>query len=200
MAKIPIKPIIKLAKTHGPRAAKFVKEHGPKIAKGVTAAGSAGKMANDFLKNRKEAKLDPAKVHFRKTRFHQYKTVILPDLPKLNRHELFEAKVEVEQFIGQIKEEEQKEAGVKKPLHSKRLNNWKEVIVQIEARLAAKDYQEYLRIYNNQSYQSEYFKGYEGHLEKFRDILKNQDNEELYEFLVTQTKRSKEDIKVDFSL
>jgi hypothetical protein len=177
-----------------------VKEHGPAIAKGAAAMGSAGKIANDLRKKRKESKHDPARVHFRKTRFHQYKTVIMPNLPKLNRHDLFEAKLEVEQFIGQINEEEKKEAGVKKPLHSKRLSNWKEVLIQIEAKLAAKDYKEYLLIYNNPSYHSEYFTGYEGQLEKFRNILRKQDNEELYEFLFTHTKRSKEDIKVDFSL
>jgi hypothetical protein len=200
MAKIPIKPIIKIAKTHGPKAAKFVKENWKELSQGAAAAGSAGKMANDFRKKRKESKHDPARVHFRKSRFHQYKTVILPDLPKMNRRELFEAKLEVEQFIGQIKEEEKKEAGVKKPLHSKRLNNWKDVLIQIEARLAAKDYQEYIRIYNNPSYHSEYFKGYERQLEKFKNLLENEDNEELYEYLITHTKRSKEDIKTDFSL
>ncbi|WP_113928743.1 hypothetical protein [Bacillus sp. P14.5] len=200
MAKLPIKPIIKLAKTHGPTVGKFVKENWKEISQGAAFVGSAGKIAKDFRKNRKESEQYLEKNHPRKIRFHQYKTSILPDLHNMNRFELFKGKLEVEGFIAQIKEEEQKEAGVKKPLHSKRLKDWNDILIQIEAKIASKDYQEYIMMYNNPSYQSEYFKGYERQLEKYRNMVENHDNEELYEYLLTHTKRSKEDIKVDFSL
>ncbi|MGD6804407.1 hypothetical protein [Rossellomorea aquimaris] len=200
MAKLPIKPIIKLAKTYGPEAAKFVKKHGPAISQGAAFVGSAGKMAKDFRKNRKESEQYLEKNHPRKIRFQQYKTKIVPDLNNMNRFELFKGKLEVEDFIEQIKEEEKKEAGVKKPLHSKRLKDWNDILIQIEAKIAAKDYQEYIMIYNNLSYHSEYFTGYERQLEKFRNLVGNQDVEGLYEFLLTHTKRSREEIKVDFSL
>ncbi|TYS17062.1 hypothetical protein FZC78_10575 [Rossellomorea vietnamensis] len=200
MAKLPIKPIIKLAKTHGPAAAKFVKKHGPAISQGAAFVGSAGKIAKDFRKNRKESEQYLEKNHPRKIRFHQYKTKIVPVLHNMNRLELFKGKLEVEDFIAQIKEEEQKEASVKKPLHTKRLKDWNDILIQMEAKIAARDYQEYIMIYNNPSYHSEYFTGYERQLEKFRNLVENQDNEELYGYLLTHTKRSKEEIKVDFSL
>lgn len=74
------------------------------------------------------------------------------------------------------------------------------ILTQIEGEMATKDYQAYLMIYNTPDYQSSYLEGFEGQLEKFKNLIDGQNIDELYEYLLTRTKRSKEDIKRDFSL
>ncbi|WP_141769917.1 hypothetical protein [Bacillus massilinigeriensis] len=179
---------------------KFVKNNWKEISEGVALVGYVGKKAIDFRQSKKDTEQYQRKIHYRKTRHGQYKTEILLNLDNKKRNELFQAKLEVEQFIQQIKDEESKELVVKKPLHSQRINNWNEVLTQIEDKMAMKDYQEYLMIYNNPNYQSLYFEGFEGQIEKFKNLIDSQNTFELYEYLLTRTKRSKEDIKIDFLL
>lgn len=200
MAKIPIKPIVETVKTQGPKVGKFVKDNWKELSKAVAIVGTTGKKANDYRKSKKETEQYRGKTHYRKTRHGQYKTEILRDLENKKRNELFQAKLEVEQFIQQIKDEGNKELVVKKPLHFKRINNWNEILTQIEDKMAMKDYQEYLMIYNNPNYNSSYFEGFEGQLKKYKNLIDGQNTDELYEYLLTRTKRDKEDIKRDFSL
>jgi hypothetical protein len=198
MAKIPIKPIVDTVKTQGPKVGKFVKGNWKEISQVVALV--SGKKTNDFRKSKKETKQYQGKIHYRKNRYGQYKTEILRDLDNKKRNELFQAKLEIEQFIQQITDEGNKELVVKKPLHSKRIKNWSEILTQIEDKMATKDYQEYLMIYNTPDYQSSFFEGFEGQLEKFKNLIDGHNIDELYEYLLTRTKRSKEDINKDFSL
>jgi hypothetical protein len=200
MAKIPIKPIVDTAKKHGPKVGKFVKENWKDIPQGVAILGTFGKKVSDFTENKKESKQYDAKIHYRKKRYLKYKNEILPELDNKKRHELFQARLEVEQFIQQIKNEENKELVVKKPLHSKRIKGWNEILIQINDKIEIKDYQEYLMIYNTTNYHSAYFEGFEGQVVKFKNLIDNANIDEIYNYLFETTKRSKEEIRRDFSL
>lgn len=91
------------------------------------------------------------------------------ELDNKNRNELFQYILEVEQFIQQIKNEENKELGVRKPIHKNRIKNWNDILIQIKDKMDAKDYLEFIKIYNNPNYHSEYFQGFEGVAEKFKN-------------------------------
>lgn len=198
MAKIPIKPIVKGIKEHGPRAWAFIKENGKDIAKVAGAVGSGVKLAYSMNKERKDNQNSPSKFHYRKARFNDYKSNILKSLDKKKRTELFQYKLEIEKFIEQINHEERNEFSVKKPLHSRRMNNWTSILIQIQDKIKTKDYHEYLKICNKLDYHSDYFDGFEGYVDKFKFLLNNRVPEPVYEYLKTQTDIDIEKIKKDF--
>jgi hypothetical protein len=195
MGKVPIKLIVDTVKTQGPKVGKFLMDNWKDVTKVVTVVGPAGKKINDFRKSKSSSKQD-----YRKDRFDHYKTQILSDLDKMKRSGLFQHRLQVEQYIKQIKDDENKDLIVKKPLHLKRINNWNEILRQIEDKMLIKDYQEYIMIYNNPNYKSVYFEGYEGRLEKFKNLIINQKIDKLYEFLISETKKDIEEIIRDFPM
>lgn len=198
MVKIMIKPIVQSLKTNGPTIVKFVKNNWKEISATAVTLSGVSKQVADYKKNKSESNQE--NIHFRKARYILYKTEIMNNLDAKKRTELFQYKLEVEQFLQQIKDEEKIELAMKKPIHSKRIKNWDQILIQIEDKMAIKDYQEYLMLYNSPNYQSAYFEGYEGHLEKFKRLINSDNVDELYDYLFTNTKRSKEDIQKDFSL
>lgn len=200
MGKIPIKQIVDTVRTQGPKVGKFLKDNWKDVTKAVAVVGPVGKKINDLRKDNNNSKQEQGKIHYRKGRYIHYKTQILSDLDNKKRSELFQHRLQVEQFIKQIKDEENKELFVKKPLYSKRINKWNEILRQIEDKMLIKDYQEYIMIFNNPNYQSVYFEGYEGHLEKFKNLIINQNIDKLYEFLISETKKNIEEIKRDFPM
>lgn len=119
-------------------------------------------------------------------------------MPSQYIDQLFTHQLEVEQFINQIKNEGNKKSGLKKPLHSKRINDWKSILVQIEDKIVTRDYQEYLMIYNNLEYQSAYFEGYEGRIIKFKELVSKGILEDIYNFIQKTTRKNIDDIKRDF--
>lgn len=197
--KMAIKPVIDLVRTHGPAAGKFVKENWKEIAAFVGVAGSAAQKLNANRKEKKKNKFEQGEIHFRKKRYIEYKSKILASLDSSKRKELFHYKLEIEQFIKQIENEQEKELAVKKPVHLKRINNWKEVLVQIEDKMMAKDYEEYLMLFNNTDYNSTYFEGYELKVDKFKEMVKKQETKKIIDFINQITNRNIEDIKEDFS-
>ncbi|MFY4776616.1 hypothetical protein [Metabacillus sp. RGM 3146] len=199
MANLPIKPIIDTVKTHGPKVGKLVKDNWKDIAKAVTVAGAATKQINDYRKSNKETKLKRGKTNYRKAKFVQYKNEILHDLDNKKRSELLQYKLEVSQFILQIDNEEKNEVVLKKPLHTKRMNNWNGILIQIEDKMKTKDYQEYLMTYNNPNHKSSYFEGFEGLLDKFKNLVNDENRTLLYNFLQLNTKKNIEEIKRDFA-
>ncbi|MBS2967794.1 hypothetical protein J9317_03265 [Metabacillus sp. KIGAM252] len=199
MGNIPIKPLVDSIKTHGPKVGKFVKDNWQVLGTGITLATKAGKKINDHNNNKKESKQKQGKIPYRKVRFIQYKTEILHDLGNKKRSELFQYKLEVSQFIQQINNEEQNEVILKKPLHTKRVSDWNEILIQIEDKMKTKDYQEYLMIYNNPTHKSPYFEGFDVHLDKFNTLVNKENTQLLYKFLQLNTGRSIEEIKRDFA-
>jgi len=195
LAKIPVKLIFDTAKTHGPTVGKFLKENWKETA---VIVGSLGK-AMEYIINRNETNKNSENIHFRKNQYSQYKTTILKELDNKKRSDLFQYEKEIEQFIKQINGEGNKGLNVKKTLNLKRINKWNEILIQIKDKKDTKDYQEYLLIYNNPNYNSSYFEGFEGHTEKYKKLIENQNNNDLYNFIFTKTHKSLDEIKRDFS-
>lgn len=195
MAKIPVKLVMDTAKVHGPKVLKFVKENKDIATAAAPLIAAGTKKIKDFKDNKVEKKAENTADHIRKKQFKGYKTI---DLNTQNRSQLIKLKHEVENFISQIHKEEEQELIVKKPLYSKKIKNWNSLLVQTEDQLAVLDYQEYLKIYNNPAYQSNYFEGFDRLLEKFKIIIESNSSEELYAFIHAQTRRDIEVIKKDF--
>lgn len=190
-----IKWLVDIVKTQVPTATKFVKQNWKEIA----GTGSVISTIGSGLKNRKNSDQYKEKLHYRKLRYSEYKIKILRELENKNKSVLFDYKLEVEQFIQQINNEESSELVVKKPLHSKRLKKWNAILIQIEDKISARDYHEYLMIYNNPDHQSTYFEGYEAQIFKFKELINSGDIANLYEYILTKTNKSIDVIKRDFS-
>ena len=187
MPKVPLQP-----------AAKFVKENWKTIATAAPIVGGTVKKvfttSKDFIENRSSS----GKTHHRKTKFINYKKEILPNLESNNRTQLHKYESQVKQFIKQIESEEEKGSNIKKHLHSKRINKWNEILVQLQDMIRLLDYQEYLRIYNDPVYESAYFKGFEGNIVKIKEHINNQNQKELFQFINTQTDKDFDEIQRDF--
>lgn len=184
---LPIKPIADLAIKYGPKA----------LAMMGSVFGVANE-ANNLLEKNQKKKLEEGKLHFRKERYIEYNQKILKNLEHYQRTELLKYKMEINQFVEQIDMEAAKEIKTKKPLHNKRRKNWESLLVQIDAKLKSKDYQEYLKIYNNNEYTSTYFEGFDGYVKTFKQLINKNDFNELIIFLVKQTDMSSSTIMKDF--
>lgn len=200
MSKIPIGQLIKGVKKYGPIAGEIIKNNRKEI---IAALGVLG--VGDAIKKRIEKKEDSSKTegknsHHRKRRYDHYKTKILNELDNQNRYELFQNILEVEQFIQQIKNEEKKEIGVKKPIHERRIKNWNDILIQIKDKMSTKDYLEFINIYNNPNYQSDYFKGFEGHVEKFKKLNKGKNSDDLLKYIAEITGMNIDQIEKHFPI
>lgn len=198
MAKIPIKPVIKFTTEQGPKAGKFVKENWKDIGKVIASLTAAGSTINQITKNREEEKTKSGKFHYRKMRYFEYQSEVLPNLNNKSRKELLQFKIEIEQFIQQIETEEKKGFAIKKTVHSKRINNWNNILIQIEDRMSAKDYQELLLIYNDPNYQSKYYEGFEKFISNTKKVINQGDMEELYTYIQAKTNKDRTTIEKDF--
>lgn len=183
----------------GKKVGKLIIENRKEITAAITALSAGGKVIRENIGKKKETNKTEEKLHHRKLRYNQYKKILM-ELDNKNRNELFQYILEVEHFIQQIKNEENKELGVKKPIHKNRIKNWKDVLIQIKDKMAAKDYLEFIKIYNNPNYHSEYFQGFEGVAEKFRKLNNREKYNDLLKYIAEITNRGIEQIKKDFSL
>ncbi|WP_053362563.1 hypothetical protein [Bacillus sp. FJAT-27251] len=199
MAKLPIRPIFEGVKKYGPRAGKLVKENWKEVAGAIGTIGAGVKAIQEMKGDKKETKEKQGKLHYRKERYNNYKSKILRELDSKNRNELFQHILEIEYFIQQIQNEEKNEFGIKKPIHDRRIDNWNNILIQIKDKMHTRDYHEFIKIYNNTAYQSEYFVGFEGLVEKFIKLKNSQNNDALIHFISTRTNRSHNQIKRDFS-
>lgn len=196
MGRIPIGPIIE----GGKKAGKIIKENRKEIMAVIGLLSARGKVIKENTVKKKESIKTEGKLHHRKGRYDHYKIKILMELDSQNRNELFQYILEVEQFIQQIKNEENKELGFKKPIHKNRIKNWNDILIQIKDKMYTKDYLEFIKIYNNPNYHSEYFKGFEGLVEKFKKLNNREKYDDLLKYIAEITNRSIEQIKKDFSL
>lgn len=195
MAKIPVKPVIDVAKLYGPKVIKFAEDHKGMAPIVMPIISTATRKAKEFQAQRKINKVENNTDHIRKKRFIDYKKI---DLNQQNKSQLTKSIHEIENFISQIKYEEEQELAIKKPLHSKRTKDWNSLLTQIKDQMAIRDYQEYLLLFNNPTYKSEYFEGFDRLVERYKKIFKDNSSEKLYNFIHTQTNRDLSIIKKDF--
>ncbi|MEH7249300.1 hypothetical protein V7114_21290 [Neobacillus niacini] len=196
MGRIPIGPIIE----GGRKVGKKIIENRKEITAVIGLLSAGGKVIKENAVKKKESNKTEGKLHHRKGRYDHYKIKILMELDSQNRNELFQYILEVEQFIEQIKNEENNELGVKKPIHKKRIKNWNDILIQIKDKMYTKDYLEFIKIYNNPNYHSEYFKGFDSLVERFKKLNNREKYNDLLKYIAEITNRTIEQIKKDFSL
>ena len=178
--------------------ANFGIKHGPKMIKHAGSALAAAVALKKIVEERNNKKIEEGGFHFRKQRYIEYNKKIMKSLEQCHRTELLKYKMEVTQFIEQIDTETTQDIKTKKSLHNKRRKNWESILVQIDAKLKSKDYQEYLKIYNNDEYTSVYFEGFEGYVKTFKKLIGKNNQDEIILFLFQQTDMSATLIKNDF--
>lgn len=191
--------IINGVKKYGPAVGKFAIEHKKEI---VGAIGALG--VKEQLKKRTNKESNPKKakdkiMHPRKKRYQYYLTEVIPTVDTRNRDELFQYKLEVEQCIQQIKLEQAQDIVIKKQIHESRIKEWDAILSQIVSQMTVKDYMEYLKLFNNPEYQSEYFKGFEGDVEKFKKLNTIEQYDTLVHYIHEKTNIDIEQIKKEFS-
>ncbi|USK84777.1 hypothetical protein [Peribacillus asahii] len=194
MGRIPIGSIIE----GGKKVGKIIKENHKEITAVIGVLSAGGKVIKENTVKKKESNKTEGKLHHRKERHEHYTSKILMELDSQNRNELFQYILEVEQFIQQIKNEENKELGLKKPLHKNRIKNWNDILIQIKDKMYTKDYLEFIKIYNNPNYYSEYFKGFEGLVERFKKLNNREKHDDLLKYIEEITNMSIEQTKKDF--
>lgn len=196
MAKIPVNIIVDVAKKYGPKTINNLKDNKELVAVVAPLAGAAAAKLKKLYDDKKISTAD--KEHHRKKRYSEYKNDILGNLPSQNRLQLVGYKDEIESFILQIENEEKEEVALKKPLHSKRRDDWKKILIQIENKIKLIDYQEYLKLFNNPTYTSSYFEGHDRKLNFYKKLIIEDNMKEIHEFVFEQTGKSKEAIQKDF--
>ena len=199
MSRKSVGSIIEDVKKYGPKAGKFIKDNRKEIT-GVLGVLGVGDAIKKRIEKREESNKTEKKMHPRRRRYKHYENKLLPELDIQNRNELFQYMLEIEQFIQQIKNEEKEDFSLKKPIHEKRIKEWNDILIQIKDKMTLKDYHEYLKIYNNPNYQSEYFKGFEGDVEKFKKLINGEHYHDLLKYIAEKTSRNIDQIKKEFSL
>lgn len=196
MAKIPINSMVHFAKDKGPKAIKIIEENKEIFLAAVPIVSAAAAKLKRFYEDRKITLAE--KEHYRKSRYSEYKNNILVNLQDNNRLQLVNYKDEVESFIAQIENEENEEVVLKKPLHTKRRDDWKKVLLQIEDKIRIMDYQEYLKLFNNTTYISNYFEGYDRKINAYKKLVENENIKRIHDFISENTEKSVQSIERDF--
>lgn len=196
MAKIPVDFLVDVAKKHGPKTIKKLKDNKELITIIAPLAGAAAAQLKKIYDDKMISAAE--KEHHRKKRYSEYKNDILGNLPDQNRLQLVNYKDEVESFISQTENEEKEEVILKKPLHTKRSDDWKKILIQVEDKMRVMDYQEYLKLFNKPTYTSSYFEGYDRKLNAYKNLIAEENIKAIHEFIFEQTGKSTEAIQRDF--
>jgi len=194
MAKIPVQPILKAAKTAIPRVIEIAKQN-PKET--LAILGGTGKVVKGLIKDKDKKfqdKKSKGKVPYRKIQYRKYHNEVLPNLDSFTYIQLNTYKQEVENYIKQISQEEVNELAINKPIHSKRTKSWKQVLIQIEDKIKNRNYEELLKAYNSSTYANIYFD------DKVINNMRNIENKkELFKYIHQYSERNLNDIERDFS-
>ncbi|MDF2947594.1 MAG: hypothetical protein K0S51_2273 [Bacillales bacterium] len=198
MSRIPMGPIKEGVKKYGPKAWGFLKDNRKEITAALDFLGVVDSVKKHREKKEESNKTE-GKEHYRKGRYNRYNAKLLYELDSQNRNELFQYMLEIEQFILQIKNEKKEGSSLKKPIHEKRIKNWNDILIQIKDKMSTKDYLEFFKFYNNSDYQSEYFKGFEGLVERLKKLNNSDKYDDLLKYISEITRRDIDQIKKDFT-
>ncbi|MYL64380.1 hypothetical protein GLW07_13570 [Bacillus hwajinpoensis] len=194
MVKIPIKPIMNVAKNATPIVTEYVKKHPGKTLSIISVAGKASKEFLDKKEARFEKKQNKGKIHYRKIQHLKYHNEILPKLDTYSYIQLNSFKQEVETYIKQINQEEENQLAINKPLHTKRIKSWDQIRIQIEDKIKTKNYEELLKAFNSPSYESIYFDA-----KVINGIRSIDDTKEVHNYVYLYTEKDIKNIEIDFS-
>lgn len=189
MPKFSIKPAIELAK----KAKPIVKEYGPKVIPVVAPfVKDVPSKTIDTLKSYKENKKLNGKVPFRKIRFQQYHSDVLPNLQNFNLLQLKSYINEVKSFITQLEAERNRNI-INEKIIIKRITNWQKVLIQLEDVLSNRSYEEFLKMYQAKDYNSLFFE--EKIVTDFKNLIEKED---MYRFIKRFSNKSEDEIAQDF--
>ncbi|MFP3322671.1 hypothetical protein R0K05_06160 [Planococcus sp. SIMBA_160] len=191
MAKIPVKLVAGLAIKHGPKVVDQITKNAHLIKPAVDKIDQFTKKQNE----RKVEKVTSRTTPYLEQHFQMYNDEILPSLSTSQRSELIGYKLDIKKILEQISADKKKAA-----LPNKKSKKWEQLLLQIEGKLHAKDYEEYLKLYHNPESESTYFQGYEQNTAIFKKLLSENDSDKIHEFLSNQTNMDTEDINRDFCL
>ncbi len=191
MAKIPVKLVAGLAIKHGPKVVDQITKNAHLIKPAVDKIDQFTKKQNE----RKVEKVASRTTPYLEQHFQMYNDEILPSLSTSQRSELIGYKLDIKKILEQISADKKKAA-----LPNKKSKKWEQLLLQIEGKLHAKDYEEYLKLYHNPESESTYFQGYEQNTAIFKKLLSENDSDKIHEFLSNQTNMDTEDINRDFCL
>ena len=191
MAKIPVKLVAGLAIKHGPKVVDQITKNAHLIKPAVDKIDQFAKKQNE----RKDEKVASRTPPYLEQHFQMYNDEILPSLSTSQRSELIGYKLDIKKILEQISADKKKAA-----LPNKKSKKWEQLLLQIEGKLHAKDYEEYLKLYHNPESESTYFQGYEQNTAIFKKLLSENDSDKIHEFLSNQTNMGTEDINRDFCL
>lgn len=114
MAKIPVKLVFDVAKTHGPKVVKFANDNKEIIAGAIPMIGAGAKKFIDQQADKKMNKAENNNDQYRELRIADYKKNELKKLDNISRIQLVKHKHEIESFISQIANEEKQVLAIKK--------------------------------------------------------------------------------------
>ncbi|WP_271853370.1 hypothetical protein [Planococcus maritimus] len=191
MAKIPVKLVAGLAIKHGPKVVDQITKNAHLIKPAVDKIDQFTKKQNE----RKDEKVASRTTPYLEQHFQMYNDEILPSLSTSQRSELIGYKLDIKKILEQISADKKRAA-----LPNKKSKKWEQLLLQIEGKLHAKDYEEYLKLYHNPESESTYFQGYEQNTAIFKKLLAENESDKIREFLSNQTKMDTEDINRDFCL
>lgn len=197
MSKKSTELIVNGVKKYGPTVVELALKHNKEIIGAIESINlkKGFNKSDDLDQSPKKAK----SKHPRKQRYQYYLTEVTPTLDTRNRDELFQYRLEVEQCIQQIKMEQVQDIVIKKQIHEGRIKEWESILSHIVSQMTIKDYMEYLRLFNNPEYQSDYFTGFEGDVEKFKKLNTVEQYDALVQYVHEKTMIDIEQIKREFS-
>lgn len=204
MAKIPIQPVVDMVKKvtpivkqNAPKVMKIIKEN-PQLLNDATKAISnfVGKpnkykeTAQEYISNKKEKSNN--KFSYRKIRYNEYYSTILPKLQESNFIQLKSYINEVNSFIRQF-EDEKNNNYITDKLNNKRIADWQKILNDLENAIHNKSYEELLRLYHTKDTTSGFFE--EKTIMDFRNITNKED---LLNFIKRYTKITEKELEQDF--
>ncbi|AUD14905.1 MULTISPECIES: hypothetical protein [unclassified Planococcus (in: firmicutes)] len=196
MAKIPVKLVADLAIKHGPKVVDQIAKNSHLIKPAVDKIDQFAKRQN----KRKDEKVASRSTPYLEQQYKLYNDEILPNLDTCQRNELVSYKLDVQKTLFQMNPDKKSGPKPKVVLSNKKSKKWEQVLSQIEGKLSAKDYEEYLNLYHNPESESVYFQGYEQNTTIFKKLLAENDSGKIREFLSNQTNMDTQDINRDFFL
>ncbi|WP_214703429.1 MULTISPECIES: hypothetical protein [unclassified Exiguobacterium] len=199
MSKKSTELIVNGVKKYGPTVGKLALKHNKEIIGALGSINLKKRFNKSDEPNQSPKKAKAKNMHPRKQRYQYYLTEVTPTLDTRNRDELLEYKLEVEQCIRQTKMEQAQDIVIKKQIHEGRIKEWEAILTHIVSQMTIKDYMEYLRLFNNPEYQSEYFAGFEADVEKFKKLNTVEQYDALVQYVHEKTMIDIEQIKREFS-
>ena len=194
MGKIPVNKLLNSTKNVGT----FIKENKEviqTIGNSIPILKDISEKTIQSLKSTnpsKKTKLE--KTPYRKQRYTEYLTNIMPKAHSYTYIELIMKKSEVRSFIEQISHEQQS-IKIKNPKFSIWKKNWETIFIQLEDIITNQSYHAFLEIYHSNEIKNTFFEA--KIVNHFKAIT---ENAKLIAYIQKYSKRSKEEIIQDFDL